>query len=134
MSGLALGLRGIFHVGSDGFATGLHSDRAHFRAAVVDGRRQAAHAGERRDQDSRHRAWRAELADPRHPDRQLLSQPVRTASAVLLSWVFVASRFVHAGIFVSSNDLGQRSSAWLAGVLVLLVMWIYFAFKILLLI
>jgi hypothetical protein len=35
---------------------------------------------------------------------------------------------------VTSNDLGQRSTAWLAGVLVLLVMWIYFALKILLLI
>jgi hypothetical protein len=65
-----------------------------------------------------------------------LALPVRHADlvVVLLSWVFVASRFVHAGIFVSSNDLGQRSSAWLAGVLVLLVMWIYFALKILLLI
>jgi hypothetical protein len=35
---------------------------------------------------------------------------------------------------VTSNDLGRRSLAWLAGVLVLLVMWIYFALKILLLI
>ena len=53
---------------------------------------------------------------------------------VLLSWVFVVLRFVHAGIFVTSNDLGQRSSVWFAGVLVLLAMWIYFALKILLLI
>lgn len=53
---------------------------------------------------------------------------------VLLSWVFVVARFAHAGIFVSSNDLGQRSSAWLAGVLVLLAMWVYFALRILLLI
>ena len=65
-----------------------------------------------------------------------LALPLRHADLiiVLLSWVFVATRFVHAGIFVSSNDLGQRSSAWLAGVLVLLAMWIYFALKILLLI
>jgi hypothetical protein len=48
--------------------------------------------------------------------------------------VFVITRFVHAGIFVSSNDLGQRSIAWFAGVLVLLAMWVYFALKILLLI
>jgi hypothetical protein len=53
---------------------------------------------------------------------------------VLMSWVFVVTRFVHAGIFVTSNDLGRRSTAWLAGVLVLLAMWIYFALKILLLI
>ncbi|MBI5131361.1 MAG: MAPEG family protein [Rhodopseudomonas palustris] len=53
---------------------------------------------------------------------------------VLLSWVFVVTRFAHAGIFVSSNDLGQRSSAWFAGALVLLAMWLYFALRILLLI
>jgi len=53
---------------------------------------------------------------------------------VLLSWVFVVTRFAHAGIFVSSNDLGQRSMAWFAGVLVLFAMWLYFALKILLLI
>jgi hypothetical protein len=65
-----------------------------------------------------------------------LALPVRHADfvIVLLSWVFVITRFVHAGIFVSSNDLGQRSIAWFAGVLVLLAMWIYFALKILLLI
>jgi hypothetical protein len=65
-----------------------------------------------------------------------LALPVRHADfvIVLLSWVFVITRFAHAGIFVSSNDLGQRSMAWFAGVLVLLVMWVYFALKILLLI
>jgi hypothetical protein len=51
-----------------------------------------------------------------------------------LSWVFVVARFAHAGIFVSSNDLNQRSLAWLAGALVLLAMWLYFALKLLLLI
>ncbi|MDE1935137.1 MAPEG family protein [Bradyrhizobium sp.] len=65
-----------------------------------------------------------------------LALPLRHADLVIvmLSWVFVVTRFVHAGIFVGSNDLGRRSSAWLAGVLVLLVMWVYFALKILLLI
>ena len=65
-----------------------------------------------------------------------LALPVRHADFVIvsLSWVFVITRFVHAGIFVSSNDLGQRSIAWFAGVLVLLAMWVYFALKILLLI
>jgi hypothetical protein len=62
--------------------------------------------------------------------------PLRHADLliVLLSWVFVITRFVHAGIFVTSNDVRQRSLAWFAGGLVLLVMWIYFALKILLLI
>src|SRR5215813_2147956 len=65
-----------------------------------------------------------------------LALPLRRADLliVLLSWVFVITRFLHAGIFVTSNDLGRRSTAWLAGVVVLLVMWIYFALKILLLI
>jgi hypothetical protein len=65
-----------------------------------------------------------------------LALPLRHADLVivLLSWVFVVTRVVHAGIFVSSNDLGRRSLAWFAGVLVLLAMWVYFALKILLLI
>jgi hypothetical protein len=65
-----------------------------------------------------------------------LALPLRHADLVIvsLSWVFVVTRFVHAGIFVSSNDLGRRSLAWFAGVLVLLAMWLYFALKILLLI
>jgi hypothetical protein len=65
-----------------------------------------------------------------------LALPLRHADLVivLLSWVFVVTRFAHAGIFVTSNDLNQRSLAWFAGVLVLLAMWLYFALKILLLI
>ena len=65
-----------------------------------------------------------------------LALPLRHADlvVVMLSWVFVVTRFAHAGIFVNSNDLGRRSMAWFAGVLVLLAMWIYFALKILLLI
>jgi hypothetical protein len=65
-----------------------------------------------------------------------LALPLRHADlvVVLLSWVFVVTRIAHAGVFVTSNDLGRRSTVWLVGVLVLLVMWIYFALKILLLI
>ena len=65
-----------------------------------------------------------------------LALPIRHADLiiVLLSWVFVVFRLLHAGLFVTSNDLGQRTSAWFAGALVLLAMWIYFALKILLLI
>jgi hypothetical protein len=65
-----------------------------------------------------------------------LALPLRHVDLVLvlLSWVFVVARFAHAGIFVSSNDLRQRSTAWLAGALVLLAMWVYFALRILLLI
>ena len=53
---------------------------------------------------------------------------------VMMSWVFVVTRFVHAGIFVTSNNIQQRSLAWFAGALVVLAMWIYFALKLLLLI
>ncbi len=53
---------------------------------------------------------------------------------VLLSWLFVVTRFVHAGIFVTSNDLNRRSLAWFAGVLVVFAMWVYFALRILLLV
>jgi hypothetical protein len=65
-----------------------------------------------------------------------LALPLRKADLVivLLSWVFVVTRFVHAGVFVTSNDLNRRSLAWFAGVLVLFAMWLYFALKLLLLI
>src|SRR5579872_7267693 len=51
-----------------------------------------------------------------------LALPLRHADTIIvvLSWVFVATRLVHAGIFVTSNDMGRRSVAWLAGALVLL--------------
>ncbi len=62
-----------------------------------------------------------------------IALPLRHADlvTVMLSWVFVVTRFAHAGIFVTSNDVRTRSLAWFAGVLVLLAMWIYFALKIL---
>ena len=65
-----------------------------------------------------------------------LALPLRHADLfiVLMSWVFVVTRFAHAGIFVTSNNMQQRSLAWFAGVLVLLAMWIYFALRMLLVI
>ncbi len=64
-----------------------------------------------------------------------LALPLRKADLVivLLSWVFVVTRFAHAGIFVTSNNVRQRGLVWFAGVLVLFAMWLYFALKILLL-
>jgi hypothetical protein len=63
-----------------------------------------------------------------------IALPLRHADLiiVLLSWVFVVTRFAHAGIFVTSNDGRTRSLAWFAGAVVLFVMWLWFAFKILL--
>ena len=65
-----------------------------------------------------------------------LALPLRHADLfiVLMSWVFVVTRFVHAGIFVTTNNVQRRSLAWFAGVLVLFAIWIYFALRILLLI
>ena len=65
-----------------------------------------------------------------------LALPLRHADLfiVAMSWVFAVTRFAHAGIFVSSNDVRTRSLAWFAGVLVVFAMWVWFALKILLLI
>lgn len=63
-----------------------------------------------------------------------LALPLRHADLVfvLLSWVFVLTRLIHAGIFLTSNNVRQRSLAWFAGALVLFIMWLYFAISILL--
>ena len=50
---------------------------------------------------------------------------------VALSWAFVLTRFAHAGIYVTTNQVPHRFGAFLAGVLVLAVMWIVFAVRIL---
>jgi hypothetical protein len=51
---------------------------------------------------------------------------------VVLSWVFVATRLAHAAIHTTSNNVQQRFMAFLAGAVVLLIMWIVFAAHILL--
>ena len=62
-----------------------------------------------------------------------LALPLRHAdlAIVLLSWVFVVTRFVNAGL-LRSADGRQRGLAWTASALVLLAMGIYFALKMLL--
>jgi hypothetical protein len=62
-----------------------------------------------------------------------LALPLRLADLlfVLLAWIFVVTRYVHAGIFVTSNNVKNRSLAFFAGVLVLLGMWIELAWKVL---
>jgi hypothetical protein len=63
-----------------------------------------------------------------------IALPLRRVDLILvmLSWVFVVTRFAQAGILAASNDSRNRSLAWHAGVLVLLAMWVYFALKTLL--
>lgn len=50
---------------------------------------------------------------------------------VVLAWLFVLSRFVHAYIHTGSNNVPQRFNAFLVGLFVLLAMWIIFAVRIL---
>jgi hypothetical protein len=51
---------------------------------------------------------------------------------VLMSWVFVLLRLVHAWIHVTTNRLPGRFYVFLAGAIVLLIMWIVFAIRVLL--
>ena len=49
---------------------------------------------------------------------------------VVLAWMFVTTRLVHAGIHVTSNGMRTRFAAFAAGALILLIMWIVFALRI----
>ncbi|MCD6071633.1 MAG: hypothetical protein K0R61_4575 [Microvirga sp.] len=49
---------------------------------------------------------------------------------VVMSWMFVVSRLVHAAIHVTSNKVSLRFMAFLVGVLILAAMWIIFAVRI----
>ncbi len=50
---------------------------------------------------------------------------------VVMSWIFVVTRLVHAYIYVTTNDIRHRFGAFVAGALVLLAMWAIFAVRIL---
>lgn len=51
---------------------------------------------------------------------------------VLLAWAFVALRYVHAAIHVTSNHLLRRFAAYSAGLAVLVLFWLWLVVKILL--
>ncbi len=51
---------------------------------------------------------------------------------VVLAWMFVTTRLVHAAIHVTSNDMRTRFAAFAAGAVILLIMWMIFAMRILL--
>lgn len=63
----------------------------------------------------------------------VLALITRTADVifVVLEWLFVVLRLAHAYIHTTSNHVPTRFRAFAAGMLVLLLMWAYFAFKIL---
>jgi len=51
---------------------------------------------------------------------------------VILAWLFVLTRLLHAFIHTGSNQVDKRFYAMLAGVAVLVVMWVIFAARVLL--
>lgn len=50
---------------------------------------------------------------------------------VLLAWLFIVLRYVHAGIALFGNDVRLRSPAFAAGAVVLAILWIYLALNLL---
>jgi hypothetical protein len=50
---------------------------------------------------------------------------------VTLSWVFVISRLLHAYIHTTSNRVPRRFFLYAIGLIVLTIMWVYFAIQIL---
>jgi len=63
----------------------------------------------------------------------ILAWITRQADAVfvVLEWLFVLLRIGHAYVHTTSNYVPTRFKVFAAGIFVLLIMWIYFAFKIL---
>jgi hypothetical protein len=49
---------------------------------------------------------------------------------VVMAWMFVASRLVHAYIFTTSNRVSQRFMVFLVGAVILMLMWILFAVRV----
>jgi hypothetical protein len=52
------------------------------------------------------------------------------AETVVLSWVYVALRLVHAFIHTSSNHVPHRFRAFLASVVVLITLWVLLAIQV----
>lgn len=50
---------------------------------------------------------------------------------VVMSWIFVASRVVHAAVYVTSNHVPYRFTAYTVGTVTLMLMWLVFALRIL---
>lgn len=50
---------------------------------------------------------------------------------VVLSWIFVLSRIVHAAVYVTSNRVPYRFTAYLVGAVALILLWLEFAIRIL---
>ena len=55
----------------------------------------------------------------------------QSLALVILSWLFVASRGLHALIHVTTNNVPRRFMAYVAGLAILAAMWLIFAAEIL---
>lgn len=51
---------------------------------------------------------------------------------VVLGWLFVSTRFIHAAIHVTTNHVVRRFAAYAAGLAVLALMWLWLVINILL--
>jgi hypothetical protein len=51
---------------------------------------------------------------------------------VVMAWIFVALRLVHAYIHITDNDVSRRGPVFGVGTLVLMAMWVIFMIRILL--
>jgi len=54
-----------------------------------------------------------------------------TATLVVLSWLFVVSRLLHALVHVTTNEMGRRFFLFLAGALILVLMWVLYLLDVL---
>jgi hypothetical protein len=50
---------------------------------------------------------------------------------VVMSWMFVTSRLVHAAIHTTSNKMALRFQAFVVGVLILAAIWVIFGIRVL---
>ena len=51
---------------------------------------------------------------------------------VIMAWLFVLTRIVHAYVHTGTNYVRHRFNAFAAGAVILLIMWVIFAVRILL--
>jgi hypothetical protein len=49
---------------------------------------------------------------------------------VVMSWIYVATRLIHAYIHTTTNRVSQRFMAFLVGAVILMLMWILFAVRV----
>ncbi len=49
---------------------------------------------------------------------------------IVLAWMYIATRLVHAFIHTGSNFVPRRFLAYIAGILTLLAMWVWFAVQV----